>query len=252
MIRRRFLLINGALAVAVAVLVVLGIETVFHKASAANATRTATVTTGTVSTSVSASGNVSPAQTASVNFATGGTIASLDVAVGSQVHAGQILATLDSASAQAALTTAEDNLTAAQDNLATAQAGGETPPEKAQDAFSLESAETSESSAARHTRQRPADLRHGSGHQPGRRQRGAERSGRDRAGLPVGDNHRRGFLGASHDRLLNERTPNHPTGNDGPDRAHDDPHDNGVIARLLTDQWRPIRVGRGQRGPQLR
>ena len=90
-----------------------------------------------MTSTVSASGNVSPAQTENVSFATSGTVTAVDVALGQQVKAGQVLATIDPGPAQAALTAAQDNLTAAQDNLALAQAGGETPPEQAQDAATI-------------------------------------------------------------------------------------------------------------------
>ena len=71
--------------------------------SAASATngRTATVQRGTVQSSVSASGNVSAATSASENFDSSGTLTSVDVTVGDTVKAGQLLATIDPASAQA-------------------------------------------------------------------------------------------------------------------------------------------------------
>ncbi|MGH9115010.1 MAG: efflux RND transporter periplasmic adaptor subunit [Acidimicrobiales bacterium] len=137
---RRFWTLNAALAAAVVVLVVFGVTTVFHKASAHAAPRTVTAALGTVQATVSASGNVSPAQVEDLDFSTGGTVSQVDVAVGQHVNAGQVLAGLDPGPAQAALTAAEDDLAAAQDNLALAQAGGETPPQKAADAQALATA----------------------------------------------------------------------------------------------------------------
>ena len=139
--RRRFWVINGTLVAAVAALALLGINTVFHKSSAHATPRTVTAQLGTVQSTVTASGNVSSAQTDNVNFATGGSVTALDVALGQQVTAGQVLAKIDPSSAQAALTAAQDSLTAAQDNLALAQAGNETPPQQAQDAATVASAD---------------------------------------------------------------------------------------------------------------
>jgi multidrug efflux pump subunit AcrA (membrane-fusion protein) len=139
--RRRFWMMNGALAVVVAVLALLGVNAIFSKASAPAAVRTVTVGMGDVSSTVSASGNVAPAQSEDVNFSTSGTVTAVDVALGQQVKAGQVLATMDPGPAQAALTAAQDSLTAAQDNLALAQAGGESPPEQAEDAATISSAD---------------------------------------------------------------------------------------------------------------
>ena len=130
---RRSWVVNGVLLTGVAVLAYFGLTSLFHKASAHAALRTATVQTGTVSQSVTASGNISPAQSENVSFATGGTVTAVNVAVGQTVDKGATLATLDTGPAQAALTAAEDQLTAAQDNLASTESGGETPPQVQQD-----------------------------------------------------------------------------------------------------------------------
>lgn len=130
---RRSLVVNGILLLGVAVLAYFGLTSLFHKASAHAALRTASVQTGTVSQSVTASGNISPAQTENVSFATGGTVTTVNVKVGQTVDKGATLATLDTGPAQAALTAAEDQLTAAQDNLASAENGGESPPQVQQD-----------------------------------------------------------------------------------------------------------------------
>jgi multidrug efflux pump subunit AcrA (membrane-fusion protein) len=135
--RRRFWIVNGTLAAVVAVVAALGANAIFHKTSAHAAPRTVTAQLGTVQSTVSASGNISTAQSENVEFATSGTVTAVDVALGQKVNAGQVLATVDPGPAQAALTAAQDNLTAAQDNLAQAQAGGETPPQVAQDAATI-------------------------------------------------------------------------------------------------------------------
>ncbi len=138
--RRRFWVVNGTLAVVVATVALLGANTVFHKASAHATVRTVTASLGNVEATVSASGNVAPDQTENVSFATGGSVTAVDVALGQRVGANQVLGKLDPGPAQASLTAAQDNLTAAQDNLALAQSGGETPPQQAQDAATISSA----------------------------------------------------------------------------------------------------------------
>jgi len=79
-------------------------------------------TSSTIRDSVSASGTIAPAQRADLSFAVSGTVTSLPVAAGDQVKAGAILATIDSASLQSAVTSAQANVTATQDQL-TAQQG---------------------------------------------------------------------------------------------------------------------------------
>lgn len=130
---RRFWLVNGSLAAVVTVLAVMGLTTLFHKAGAKTPPRTVTASIGTVQSTVTASGNISSAQTENLGFATGGTVTAIDTKVGQQVGAGQTLATVDTSSARAALTAAQDQLTAAEDNLSLAESGGETPPQISQD-----------------------------------------------------------------------------------------------------------------------
>ena len=79
-------------------------------------------TSSTIRDTVSASGTIAPAQRADLSFAVSGTVTSLPVAAGDQVKAGAILATIDSASLQSAVTSAQANVTATQDQL-TAQQG---------------------------------------------------------------------------------------------------------------------------------
>lgn len=96
----RRVLINGGLAVViVAALVIAGIL-LFKPFSATNASATGTQLTGTVqqgtvSSTISASGAIAEVRDVNANFTVSGTIASVDVAVGSTVTAGQALGTLD-------------------------------------------------------------------------------------------------------------------------------------------------------------
>lgn len=60
---------------------------------------TQTVSTGTIRQSVSASGTLAPAQQKSLTFSVAGTVTAVRVAEGDRVRKGQVLATVDSASA---------------------------------------------------------------------------------------------------------------------------------------------------------
>ena len=83
----------AVLTAAAAVVLTLGLMSIFRSASASSSVaRTVSVQVGTVSSSVSASGNISPAETDTVNFQTGGTLTAVDVAVGDKVRAGQVIA----------------------------------------------------------------------------------------------------------------------------------------------------------------
>jgi macrolide-specific efflux system membrane fusion protein len=92
------------------------------EASSGSTTRQATVSTGTVTATVSASGTVESANTSAASFVTSGTVTEVDVKVGDQVTAGQLLAKVDPTPAQETLNTAQANLQAAKDSLARAQA----------------------------------------------------------------------------------------------------------------------------------
>src|SRR5262249_489559 len=82
-----------------------------------------------VTQTVSATGNATAAEDLTLNFSSGGTLTEVDVAPGATVAAGQVLARIDS-------TTADNQLRTAQANLASAQARmhGLLHPLSAQDA----------------------------------------------------------------------------------------------------------------------
>lgn len=103
-------------AVIVAAGIVAGLATT-SSSTPTSLTRTATVSQGTVQEIESTTGTIAPAQTFSLNFSTAGTVTAVDVSVGQQVTQGEVLATVESTAAQAAVTEAQDNLTAAQDRL---------------------------------------------------------------------------------------------------------------------------------------
>jgi macrolide-specific efflux system membrane fusion protein len=92
-------------------------------ASTSSNTRIVTAQMGTVTQSVSATGNVQPASTLNVGFATSGTVSEVDVSVGQQVQPGDVLAKLDPTAAQTNLQVAQLNLTAARAKLSSAQSG---------------------------------------------------------------------------------------------------------------------------------
>ncbi len=138
---RKKLVWYGVLAVAVAAVAAFGLDSIYGSTSSASSSaRTVTVSRGTVESSVSASGNVSAATAQSVNFGTGGTVTAVDVTVGQQVTAGQVLGTLDPTDAQATLTSAQAALSAAQYNLSTAEQGG-TSAQLKQDQASMATAQ---------------------------------------------------------------------------------------------------------------
>jgi membrane fusion protein, macrolide-specific efflux system len=116
-----FLIALALAAVGVAVLAVsqLGIPS----SSARTTTETVTAENGVVQTTVSGSGNVAAGVDDETNFATSGTLKRVYVREGEHVTKGQILATLDPASAQLTLAQANAELTAAQDTLADAEDG---------------------------------------------------------------------------------------------------------------------------------
>jgi macrolide-specific efflux system membrane fusion protein len=122
----RRVLINGGLAVVIVAALVIAGLVIFKPFSATTASATGTQLTGTVqqgtvSSTITASGAIAEARDVSADFAVSGTIATVDVAVGQTVTAGQALGTLDTADLQSTVNTdytayvyATQDLTAAQ------------------------------------------------------------------------------------------------------------------------------------------
>jgi multidrug efflux pump subunit AcrA (membrane-fusion protein) len=92
-----------------------------RSSSTAAAPTLVSATSSTIRDSVSASGTIQPAQRADLSFAVSGTVTSLPVAAGDQVKVGTVLAKVDSASLQSAVTSAQANVTATQDQLSAQQ-----------------------------------------------------------------------------------------------------------------------------------
>ena len=73
--------------------------------------------------SLQATGTTEPSSAATVSFAVSGTVATVPVAMGDKVTAGQVLATLDTTSLQYALATAQGQVANAELTLNQAQSG---------------------------------------------------------------------------------------------------------------------------------
>lgn len=83
-------------------------------------------TTSTLRQSVSATGTLEPAHRAELSFAVSGTVTSVPVAVGDQVKLGTVLATVDPADLQSALTLASATVSATQAQLTAEGSAGST------------------------------------------------------------------------------------------------------------------------------
>jgi multidrug efflux pump subunit AcrA (membrane-fusion protein) len=112
------------LAAAAVVVIVLAIGEIGPRTgSARTSTETVTAEKGVVQSTVTGSGNVEAGTDDDVNFQTSGTLSHVYVTVGQHITKGQLIATLDSTSAQLTLDQAEENLTAAEDDLSSAEDG---------------------------------------------------------------------------------------------------------------------------------
>jgi macrolide-specific efflux system membrane fusion protein len=106
--RRRVLWINGALLAALVVVGVVSYELLSGSGAAAAVAQTTTVRQGTITSTVSASGNAGSATNIGVSFTDcTGNLTSVSVKAGQIVTAGQVLATVDTSTAQASVTSAQ-------------------------------------------------------------------------------------------------------------------------------------------------
>jgi multidrug efflux pump subunit AcrA (membrane-fusion protein) len=121
LLRRRRLLINGALALLIVVGVGVAYLSLHDDAGASSPGRIVRVSRGTVVSTVSASGSVASARSRDLAFGTSGTVDTIKVQVGDKVKKGRLLATLDDSSAR-------DNLRSAQAALSAAEAGDTSTP----------------------------------------------------------------------------------------------------------------------------
>ena len=124
---RRDRIVAAALALVALFLAFLIFHDVFFPATPAlEGVRTAAVQTGTVRSAVSGTGTVSATQQANLTFSgVTGTLTEVDVKLGDQVKASQVLAKIDPTSYQQALDQANNNLTSAQATLNATLAGND-------------------------------------------------------------------------------------------------------------------------------
>jgi multidrug efflux pump subunit AcrA (membrane-fusion protein) len=105
----------GTLCLAVAVF---AIASVGSAASGSAATQqTATVSRGVVQSTVSGSGNLEAAKQVELDFGASGEVTAIEVKAGQHVSKGQVLARIDSSSAEASLAAAEAQLSEAEESL---------------------------------------------------------------------------------------------------------------------------------------
>lgn len=119
MFRRRNVILNSILIVAIGAIGFFGWRTLYPPAVAATV-RTATVSLQNVSTSVSATGAVQTSSDVGLNFGTSGIVRSIKVKVGDQVRKGQLLATVDDRAASLALLQAQASEKSSEVSLANA------------------------------------------------------------------------------------------------------------------------------------
>ncbi len=109
----RPVVINTVL-IAVIVIIAASVLIIFNPFGAKNASATTqltgTVEEGVVSTTITASGNIAPVEEVDASFGASGTIATVKVALGQTVTAGEVLGTLQTADLQTAVTNAETDL----------------------------------------------------------------------------------------------------------------------------------------------
>jgi len=124
--RRGAVLVNSVLGVALlggAVVAYTTLDSGTGQAATATRVRSATVAKGTVLATVSGSGTLASPSDSAQDFTTGGKVTAVKVAVGDAVAKGQVLATVDTTSAQQQVDAAQAALTTAEANLDKAEAG---------------------------------------------------------------------------------------------------------------------------------
>ena len=155
-LRKPYVLLPGV--VAVAVVVGLGMGALGDPATtAAPTSQVATATRGPMTQTVSAEGTVAAAQTDNLSFGSSGTVTAVDVKAGDAVHAGQALATIDSAQLQANLASAQAAVAKAQAQLADDQSSGASADRLAVDEASVASSNDQLTNAQTGSKCNPGD-----------------------------------------------------------------------------------------------
>ena len=127
---------------AIIALVVAGLIVLARQGGATVQYATQVATMGTVTQSVAISGNLASAAETDLDFNASGKVNAVTVSAGQSVAAGQVLATLDTTSLQAALTQAQATLSSAQAKLSQDE-DGTTPTSLAQAQASVNTATVS-------------------------------------------------------------------------------------------------------------
>ena len=104
--------------------------------------RSATASIGTIRQAVSATGTIEPKTVDDLSFTSGGQVTAVNVALGQQVTAGQVLATISSAALQSAVASAQATVASAKARLATDQAAGASNAQLDADSANITVAET--------------------------------------------------------------------------------------------------------------
>jgi HlyD family secretion protein len=114
-----------------AVVVFLVVRGISARAEAAGSYQTAVIERGTLTASIGATGNVRASQSVTLTWQTGGTVELVNVEIGDEVQAGDVLAVLSQTSISQNLILAQADLVAAERNLETLLAS-DTPRAQAQ------------------------------------------------------------------------------------------------------------------------
>lgn len=108
-------------------------ETTTETSTTAPTDQVIQATSGSMDDTVSAEGTVAAADTEELSFSSSGTVTAVNVAAGDLVTTGQVLATIDSAELQAAVTSAESDVADAEAKLADDQDAGASDEQIAAD-----------------------------------------------------------------------------------------------------------------------
>ncbi|HVV29524.1 MAG TPA: biotin/lipoyl-binding protein [Mycobacteriales bacterium] len=110
-------------------------------------TTLADVTTGTITQSVTATATLTPQTTSDLSFTAAGTVTAVNVAEGSKVSKGQVLATMDSAALQSTVAQANSTLVSAQSRLSSDTSAGASSAQLDADSAAVTAAQTQLASA---------------------------------------------------------------------------------------------------------
>ncbi len=154
--KRNVLIIAVVVIVVLVVAAALGLQQINAQAATRAQLQTTTIQRGTIVATVAAAGNVSSPQQADVSFQTSGRVSKVNVKIGDQVKAGQVLMALDTSDLQLALQAAQASLASSQANYDQTQSNLQLAVKTAQ--ANLASAQASYDSAKQKDGQNPNQL----------------------------------------------------------------------------------------------